>query len=72
MVWFNESLSISPLSKEGMRNRSRLGIIDVNLLGWSQTMPDIGEAMYTNILDLAQELGLSAGREPFVWDVPWR
>ena len=55
MVWFNKPLSISPRSKEGRRNRSRLGIIDVNLLGWSQSIPNIGETMYTNILDLAQE-----------------
>ena len=42
------------LTKRGKQNRARLGIVDVNLLGWSQSMPSLGEPMYQAILDLAE------------------
>jgi hypothetical protein len=58
VIWFTSPLTISPLTKEGKRNRARLGIIDVNLLGWSQSIPSLGESMYHRILDLAETEGL--------------
>lgn len=54
VIRFSKSLSISPRTTVGKRNRARLGIVDVNLLGWSQSMPSICEAMYLEILDLAE------------------
>jgi hypothetical protein len=54
VIWFKNPISISPITKEGRRNRGRLGILDVNLLGWSQSMPTISESMYNAILDLAE------------------
>jgi len=54
VIWFTERLSISPLTKNGKQNRARLGIIDVNLLGWSRSMPSLSEPMYQAILDLAE------------------
>ncbi len=54
MIWFKEPLSISPTTKAGKRNRARLGIVDVNLLGWSQSMPSLSESMYQTVLDLAE------------------
>lgn len=53
VVWFSNPLSVSPTRKEGKLNRAQLGITDVNLLGWSQSMPSLGETMYQAILDLA-------------------
>jgi hypothetical protein len=54
IIWFASPLTISPTTKEGRGNRARLGIIDVNLLGWSQSVPAIGDVMYRSILDLAE------------------
>lgn len=54
VIWFKEPLTISPITKQGKWNRSRLGIIDVNLLGWSQSIPSLNELMYQKILDLAE------------------
>ena len=54
VIWFKEPLSISPTTKTGRGNRARLGIVDVNLLGWSQSMPKVSESMYQAILDLAE------------------
>jgi len=53
VTWFKQPLTISPNTKQGKVNRSRLGIIDVNLLGWSQSIASLNEPMYQNILDLA-------------------
>src|ERR1044072_6969053 len=36
LIWFEKPLSISPQVKIGRRNRAKLGIVDLNLLGWSQ------------------------------------
>lgn len=33
VAWFSEPLSISPITKQGRKNRAQLGITDVNLLG---------------------------------------
>jgi len=54
VIWFTEPLSISPTTVQGKKNRARLGILDVNLLGWSQSMPSLNESMYQSILDLAE------------------
>lgn len=54
VIWFTEPLSISPLTKEGKKHRARLGIVDANLLGWSQSIPSLNEEMYQAILDLAE------------------
>ena len=53
MIWFRKPLSISSVSKEGRRNRSRLGIL--NALAWAASISNIGQIMYTNIVGLAQE-----------------
>src|SRR5262245_36413806 len=34
VIWFKKPLSISSQTKVGRRNRAKLGIVDVNLLGW--------------------------------------
>lgn len=54
LIWFEKPLSISPLTKVGKGNRAKLGIVDVNLLGWSQSIPSLSEAMYQAIMDLTQ------------------
>ncbi len=54
MIWFLDPLSISPTTKKGKKNRVLLGITDVNLLGWSQSMPSLSESMYQSILDLCE------------------
>ena len=53
VIWFETPLSISPTVKEGKKNRALLGIQDANLLGWSQSMPALSEAIFQKILDLA-------------------
>ncbi len=53
VIWFKRPLTISPNIKEGRKNRSMLGLVDVNLLGWSQSIPSLSEMMYQKILDLA-------------------
>lgn len=58
VIWFTEPLTISPVTKQGKKNRARLGIVDVNLLGWSQSMPSLSESMYQAILDLAETEGI--------------
>ena len=54
VVWFSQPISVSPTTKEGRQNRAQLGITDVNLLGWSQSMPKLGEPMYSAILELIE------------------
>lgn len=54
VLTFDEPLSISPVTRQGKKNRAKLGIVDVNLLGWSQSMPSLTESMYRAILDLAE------------------
>lgn len=53
MIWFGEPLTISASTRQGRRNRARLGITDLNLLGWSRSMPSLNQHMYEAILDLA-------------------
>jgi hypothetical protein len=54
VIWFKVPISISPNTKAGRRNRAMLGIVDVNLLGWSQSVPSLSESMYDSVLDLAE------------------
>jgi len=58
VIWLNKPLSIHPTTKQGKINRSRLGIVDANLLGWSQSIPSLNESMYQSIMDLAETEGL--------------
>lgn len=53
IIWFQKPLLMSTTHKEGVRNRAQLGIVDVNLLGWSQSIASITEPMYNSILKLA-------------------
>ena len=53
VLWFTKPLSISTTTKVGMANRALLGIVDVNKLGWSQSMPRISMEMYDAILNTA-------------------
>jgi len=52
LMWFKSPLSISTKTGEGNINRAKLGIVDVNLLGWSQSIPRISSEMYDSIIDL--------------------
>jgi hypothetical protein len=52
--WFDPPLTILPSTKEGMKNRSLLGIEDVNLLGWSHSMPRVDSNIFQQILDLSE------------------
>jgi hypothetical protein len=71
VLWFKEPLTISPGSKDGRANRSRLGILDVNLLGWSQSIPSLNEEMYKKILDLADlENLLAPGHKNSDFSIP--
>lgn len=57
IAWFSEPLSISPVTKQGRTNRAQLGITNVNLLGWSQSMPSLSEAMFAAIVELVELRG---------------
>jgi hypothetical protein len=57
IAWFSEPLSISPVTKQGRKNRAQLGITDVNLLGWSQSMPSLSEAMFAAIVEQVELRG---------------
>jgi len=72
VIWFKTPISILPSKREGRANRAKLGIVDANLLGWSQSMPQLDEAMYQTILDLAQanELIPSSPFGPKDYSVP--
>lgn len=52
--WIDPPLSILPSSKEGIKNRSLLGIEDVNLLGWSHSMPRLDSDIFQQILNLSR------------------
>lgn len=50
--WFTPPLTISPTTKAGRANRGKLGLPkDINMLGWSQSMPQLNEEMFTVIID---------------------
>ena len=46
-------LDIRPHSHEGRRNRSALGITDVNKLGWSISVARVHQEMFERIIELA-------------------
>jgi len=70
VVWFEKPWSISPDTSAGRQNRAMLGIVDVNVLGWSQSIPLVEEPMYEAILNLADAKGLIAPSEPQNFFVP--
>lgn len=53
VVQYVRSLDIRPNRSEGRKNRSALGIANVNKLGWSRSIAQISLDMYTSIIDLA-------------------
>ena len=54
-VQYARSLDIRPASVEGKRNRASLGITDVNKLGWSRSIAQIGPNMFASIVELAYQ-----------------
>ncbi|HWA09476.1 MAG TPA: HNH endonuclease [Opitutaceae bacterium] len=54
LLWFASPLAVSPSTKAGRKNRAELGIVDLNLLGWSQSIPQLSDAMFSSILALAE------------------
>lgn len=54
LMWFARPLTMSPTTKAGRRNRAELGVVDLNLLGWSQSIPQLSDAMFCAILALAE------------------
>ena len=52
VVWFDPSISIASTNKSGKRNRALLGIEDVNLLGWSQSISRLSREMYDEITSI--------------------
>ena len=53
VYYFDRPLSIDP--KLGFNNRKRLGIVDVNKLGWSHSLAGLNVEMFNSILDLVEE-----------------
>ncbi|WP_238797225.1 HNH endonuclease [Vibrio vulnificus] len=56
VYYFEAPLCIDP--QKGKDNRKRLGIVDVNLLGWSHSMAKLCDEMFNRIIDLACESNL--------------
>lgn len=56
VYYFDSPLCIDP--QKGKNNRKRLGIIDVNLLGWSHSIAKLCDDMFDRIIDLAYERNL--------------
>jgi hypothetical protein len=54
IIWFEKPLSLSGQTRIGKRNRAQLGIVDVNLIGWSQSISSLNERTYQAIMDLVQ------------------
>ena len=52
-VKYVRSLDIRPTSVEGRKNRTSLGITDVNKLGWSRSIAQVSADMYESIVELA-------------------
>ena len=52
-VQYARPLDIRSGSVEGKRNRTSLGIRDVNRLGWSRSIAQVSREMYSSIVDLA-------------------
>jgi len=64
LLWFESPLTVSLTTKAGRRNRAELGIIDLNLLGWSQSIPRLGESMFSAILALTEPKTRSDNQAP--------
>ena len=54
-VQYNRTLDIRLTSVEGKNNRSRLGITDVNRLGWSRSITWLNPDMFGRIIELAYQ-----------------
>jgi hypothetical protein len=54
LLWFASPLMVSPVTKAGRKNRAVLGVVDLNLLGWSQSIPQPSDAMFSAIFALAE------------------
>ncbi len=52
-VEYVNTLDIRTTSVEGRKNRSILGISDVNMLGWSRSIAELSLDMFRNIIELA-------------------
>lgn len=59
VIWLNEPLSISPIKTRGKLNRAILGIVDANLMGWSQSMPRLSSSMFNSIVGLIENKKLA-------------
>lgn len=71
-IGYSSHLDIRPNSTAGRLNRSRLGITDVNQLGWSVSIASIPQTRFEQILDLAYAescVSLDA-LEPSDYEVP--
>jgi hypothetical protein len=54
VIWFQEPFDISRQRKSGKANRLLLGLPDdVNVVGWSRSMPRIDRDLYVRLLDVA-------------------
>lgn len=53
VTWLDPVLDVAPGTEQGRQNRSRLGIKDVNRLGWSHSMPRLDETMFDSLIELA-------------------
>ena len=70
VVWFTKPLSISPSSVQGRKNRAQLGITDVNLLGWSQSISLLSAPLYTTIMELVDLQGLISASAQTDYSIP--
>ncbi len=52
-IEYIKPLDIRPTSVEGRKNRSALGISDVNKLGWSRSVAQLNPGVYEQIVELA-------------------
>ena len=52
-IEYAHPLDLRSTSVDGKSNRASLGIKDVNKLGWSRSIAQVGPAMYSRIIDLA-------------------
>ncbi|MFY0523992.1 HNH endonuclease [Archangium gephyra] len=53
VYFFKPPVDLSSRTREGLQNRSRIGISDFNLAGWSGSIISIGSGLHERILDLA-------------------
>jgi hypothetical protein len=54
-TWFVPPFDFSPRTLGGRSNRDLLGIIDVNKMGWSISIPSLKKNLFARIIDVAVE-----------------